>query len=213
MTDLKIEKRFVSHNEDIKFRAFEEDDKKIIEGYAAVFNSKSKLIAERGVMFHEIIEPGAFSDALQRSDLDVILVPNHNFNQVMARSVSGTLNLLEDETGLFFRAELANTTVANDLYELVKRGDMFENSFAFGITEEGFTWSRSEDEIPLRTIHKVNRIVDVSVVTRGIYSETEVSARGLNEFVKEDSEEEDKSSQNEQIKLRLKLIKIKNNNY
>lgn len=210
-----IEKRYCPVIDDIKFRAVtDEDGKRYLEGHAAVFNSRSKLISEWGELFYEEIERGAFTDVLDNPDLDVILAPNHNSMQVMARTTSGTLILSEDETGLFFRAEIPDISYANDVYVSVERGDLFENSFAFSVDSDGYTWTETEEQIPLRKISKVKRLVDVSVVTHGAYSETKVDARGLKEFVKSNDETEDKPTTDiDDIKLRLKLIKLKNNNY
>lgn len=188
MNNENIEKRILVTTDEISFRAIEEDDPstgervRFIEGYAAVFNSRSKLIMEFGELFYEEIEPGAFRDVLESPELDVYLTFNHSRDYIIGRTKSGTLILREDETGLWFKAQMPETQVGHDTWELVKRGDLFENSFAFSVDNEGFRWTETEDDIPLRIITNVRRLVDVSVVTHGAYSDTSVAARQLAEY-------------------------------
>jgi hypothetical protein len=77
---------------------------------------------------------------------------------------------------LRFRAEVPNTTLGNDIYELVSRGDLAECSFGF-ITRKGDdTWTK-EDGDNVRTVNKVAKLYDVSVVIDGAYDDTLVNAR------------------------------------
>jgi len=183
-----VEKR-IYRPEEQEIRAYtDEDNKKIIEGYAAKFNVDSKLIAEGGKVFTERVLPGAFSDVL---DNDVYMTFNHDRDKVFARTINNTLKLEQDEIGLRFTAELNNTSGANDLYNMIERGDVFENSFAFTVDDEGQRWSRTPDGDPIREISRINRLYDISTVTHPAYPETEVSVvRGLDEFL--DNEEEEK---------------------
>jgi len=176
---MKIENRFYNI-EDVQLRAFKNDDgQKILEGYAARYNVESKLIYENGKKFIEIIEREAFKDVLTS---DVYLTFNHSRDKVLARTINSTLFLTDDESGLFFRAELNNTSAANDLYEMVTRGDVVENSFAFTVKDEGQQWSRTDEGVPLRRITRISKLIDVSVVVHPAYPKTGVWARGFEEF-------------------------------
>jgi len=212
---MKFEKRFYS----TEFRAVEEDGKKYLEGYAAKFGVRSKLLFENGRLFTEELSRDAFEGVLEN---DVILTFNHSKDKVMARTTSKTLQLNTDDTGLFFRAELpSNVSYANDIYQLVERGDLNSNSFAFYVTREGQSWTKDEEGNPLRTIKKVERLSDVSVVTNAAYPDTEVAARSYEETREdepEETEEEPREVENEEpavddeiekLKLKTKLIKIK----
>ena len=202
----KIEKRVLALTNDIRYRAVEEDGKRFIEGYAAVFSSRSKLIMEMGELFYEEVERGAFADILVDPELDVILNFNHSRDLVMARTTNGTLTLSEDDAGLFFRAEIPDVTYANDTYELVKNGTFFENSFAFLVDSDGFRWATTDEDVPLRIISKVRKLIDVSIVTYGAYPETSVEARDLPNF-KDEVEEEDNTFET-MHKLRSNEIKM-----
>lgn len=154
-----------------------------IEGYAAVFNSPTDI----GGMFTEIIAPGAFADAIASNE-DIRALFNHDWNNVLGRTKSGTLRLSEDARGLKFDVDLPNTTLARDLSESLKRGDISQCSFGFIPTGETWDW---EPEIPVRTINSVE-LHEISVVSIPAYEDTEVSLR---------SKEANKS-----IEQRLKLI-------
>ena len=173
----KIEKRNFSPTEETSFRAFEEDGKRYLEGYGSVFNQKSKLIFEHGKFFYEIIDPRAFDEVLNEKKLDIYLTFNHSRDKVIARTTSGTLQLSTDDKGLLFRAELPNVSYALDAYELVKRGDLFENSFAFVVKNGDEEWTRDSDGNNIRIVKRVSKLIDVSIVTSGAYENTTISAR------------------------------------
>ena len=138
------------------------DAEMVVEGYAAVFNSTTDLGA-----FHERIAPGAFDDVM---DDDVRLLINHD-GMPLARTSNGTLELRQDDEGLYYRGTLSNTQAGRDLYEMIKRGDISQSSFAFTIGKE------SIDKDGVRVIEKVSRLLDVSPVTFPAYKAASVSAR------------------------------------
>ena len=135
-------------------------------GYAAVFNEASLPLP-----FIEKIAPGAFSKTLQETP-DVRLLANHE-GLPMARTKNGTMRLYEDETGLYFEAELANTQEARDLYTLVSRGDVDQMSFAFRVIRQN--WSKDRTERTLTEVSLADG--DVSIVTYPAYTATSVEAR------------------------------------
>ena len=135
-------------------------------GYAAVFNEASLPLP-----FIEKIAPGAFTKTLQETP-DVRLLANHE-GLPMARTKNGTMRLYEDETGLYFEAELANTQEARDLYTLVARGDVDQMSFAFRVIRQN--WSKDRTERTLTEVSLADG--DVSIVTYPAYPATSVEAR------------------------------------
>lgn len=177
---MKFETR-VYDNQDLSLRAYTEGDQKIIEGYASVFNVESRLLYENGKRFTEVILKGAFSDVVGG---DTYYSFNHSRDKILARTINKTLTLKEDDKGLFFRAILNNTTDANNLYEMVNRQDVAENSFAFTVGE-GQKWSRSSNGENIRSISRISNLIDISTVTKAAYPKTEVYARGFDEFLKE----------------------------
>jgi HK97 family phage prohead protease len=139
-----------------------------LSGYAAVFNQRANIAG----LFDEEILPGAFTAAIGRDDVRALF--NHDGNFVLGRSSSGTLRLVQDDHGLRYEVDPPDTTWARDLLVTVRRGDVSQSSFAFGVDEE--EWDYSNRAMPLRKIKAV-RLYDVSPVTYPAYDGTEVSAR------------------------------------
>jgi HK97 family phage prohead protease len=143
-----------------------EDGTMRMAGYAAVFNEASVPLP-----FIEKIAPGAFRKTLSETP-DVRLLANHE-GLPMARTKNGTMRLYEDEKGLYFEAELANTQEARDLYTLVERGDVDQMSFAFRVIRQN--WSKDRTERTLTEVSLADG--DVSIVTYPAYPATTVEAR------------------------------------
>ena len=142
-------------------------DEMVIEGYFALFENETELF--EGV--HEIISKGAFDNTLNN---DIRALWNHNTQYVLGRNKSGSLELKTDDKGLFASIRLPKTQYAQDLYELVKRGDVDQCSFGFNIVAEdleelasgGYRWRINEADLH-----------EVSVVTFPAYENTSVQAR------------------------------------
>jgi len=162
---------------------FDEDGKGKFEGYAAVFNKWSEDLGG----FRERIKTGAFRNALKNSDVRALF--NHDRNYVLGRSTSGTLKLKEDNKGLFISNNPPDTQWARDLMVSVNRGDITQMSFGFTVSED--EWKEDKEGRVSRTIHGIDRLYDVSIVTEPAYPDTTVALRSL-EKVKAKLEEKDK---------------------
>jgi len=159
----KIERRTYSVR-DVEARA--DGDGMRLAGYAAVFNDASVPLP-----FKESIAPGAFRKTLSETP-DVRMLINHEGLPV-ARTKNGTLKLEEDDRGLRFEADLADTQEGRDIYELVKRGDVDQMSFAFRVIRQKWNDDRSR-----RVLTEVSLADgDISVVTYPAYPTTTVEAR------------------------------------
>ena len=154
-----------SLNEIVEQRAYDGELKaavegRTVEGYASVFNSMSEDLGG----FREIILPGAFSEVL---DNDVRALYNHDSNYLLARTTSGTLELKEDDKGLYYRFEMPNTSYGNDMLELFRRGDLSQSSFGFTVDKD--SW-RMEEGQHVRYIERVGSLFDVSPVVYPAYT-------------------------------------------
>jgi HK97 family phage prohead protease len=147
-------------------RLDDNNGKPLIRGYAAVFNQLSEDLGG----FREQLSTGAFTDAMQNSDVRALI--NHDANLVLARNKSGSLAMREDAAGLYVEITPPDTNAARDLIELMKRGDVNQMSFAFTVAREDQTWTREGTGPWLRIIKKVARLYDVSVVTYPAYPQT-----------------------------------------
>lgn len=173
---------------DIEFR---EVDSRKVEGYASVFNSRSKDLGG----FTEIIDPSAFAGVIERSDVLALL--NHDKDRgVLARSRNGvgSLTLEIDERGLHYSFEAPHTALGDELIEGLKRGDIYTSSFSFKVS--GDKWEKEEDGRYLRTITQIDRLFDVSPVYNAAYEDTSVAMRSLDKIR---AEEEDDKDDNEEV--------------
>lgn len=147
-----------------------------IIGYAAVFGQLSEDLGG----FREQITAGAFADAVQRDDVRALI--NHDANLVLGRNRSGTLVMREDGNGLAVEIAPPDTQAARDLLTLMERGDVTQMSFAFVVSKEDQTWTREGQGPWIRTVKRVNRLYDVSVVTYPAYPQSQAAIRALEEI-------------------------------
>lgn len=150
------------------FETRKDGDTPHISGYFAVFNSNYEIF--RGCT--ESIAPGAFTDELHS---DVRALVDHDTRIVLGRTTAGTLELREDEKGLW--GDIAvnpKDSEAMNCWARVERGDVSQCSFGFNILHEEH--EEHEDGTHHFTIKKV-KLFEVSVCTFPAYEETAVSAR------------------------------------
>ena len=156
---------------DMQFRAEDTEDNKMeIKGYAAVFNSPETYD------YTEVIAPTAFDSADMS---DVVLRYNHNDNfMVLARTRNKSLNLNVDEKGLFIDATLQDDISEHrDIFNAIKSGLIDKQSFAFIVDEDEYDY-----DTDTRTITRIGKVFDVSVVDQPFYNDTDVSvARNQND--------------------------------
>lgn len=151
-----------------EYQTREEGENLIIEGYFAVFGS----VYELGPGMSESIAPGAFAGSLTG---DVRALVNHDSTLVVGRTTAGTLELREDEHGLWGRISInPKDTDATNAYARVSRGDVNQCSIGFEILNEETDFR--EDGSVHWTIREV-KLWEVSICTFPAYSETNVSAR------------------------------------
>lgn len=176
------------------------DEKMIIEGYAVVFDSP----ATHG--FTEIVDRNAFNGCDMK---DVPLKYNHTDNfLILARTRNNSLQLSVDDKGLKIRAELLDTTQGKDIYKCIRSGLLDKMSFAFTVEEE--KWDVATDT---RTILKIDRLYDVSVVDTPFYDTTSIYARALSTLESEKEKLENLKVQREiakrKLAMRIKIAKLK----
>lgn len=187
--------------EDLQVRNESEDEgKMIVEGYAVVFDSP----ATHG--FTEIVDRNAFNGCNMK---DVVLKYNHDDSHlILARTRNDSLKLTIDDKGLFIRAELIDTTSNRDVYKMIQAGLLDKMSFAFTVEEE--KWDLATDT---RTILRIDRLFDVSVVDTPFYETTSIYARALStldgEKKKLESLKEQQKLEERKQKLQEKIILVK----
>lgn len=150
------------------FNTREDGETPHIEGYFAVFNS----VYEIAPGMSESIAPGAFSQTLAG---DIRALINHDSTLVLGRTKAHTLQLSEDERGLWGDIAInPNDGDAMNLYERVKRGDVDQCSFGFDIIRQD-TEVREDGSVHW-TIRQVE-LYEVSACTFPAYEATNINAR------------------------------------
>jgi HK97 family phage prohead protease len=150
------------------FTTREDSNDLIIEGYFAVFNSNYEIYAGMS----ESIAPGAFKNTLAD---DIRALVNHDSTLVLGRTSAHTLELREDEHGLWGRIVInPNDSDAVNLYERVKRGDVSQCSFGFDILSEETEFSDNGD---VHWTIKEVKLYEVSCCTFPAYEQTNIDAR------------------------------------
>ena len=160
-----MERRYV---ENVASGNFEDPQKPVIEGYAAVFNQRTNI-----GHFWEQVSPGAFTKTIGTDDIYALW--NHDPSAVLGNTRSGTLELTEDAHGLKYRIIPPDTTVGRDVKTLIRRGDIRKSSFGFNIIGDDVSFEGKER---IRTLTEV-KLFDVSPVTFPAYQQTEVHVRML----------------------------------
>ena len=179
-------------------------DTMTVEGYAAVFDQRTMIWESdySGWEYYEEIDPGAFNGADMS---DVILRYNHSDSaMILARTKNGTLRLSVDDVGLKISADIAPTTGGKDIYQLIKRGDINQMSFAFIVKADQTTRDDKLKE-EIRRITAFETIVDVSPVDFPAYDGTSISARSADAYIKSLKEAEKRAYKRKQLLLRTYL--------
>lgn len=164
-----MEQRYLKMH-DIQTRNVEGSDDLYIEGYFSVFNEIYNVWDGAT----ESIKPGAFTDSMNG---DVRALYNHNTDLILGRTTNGTLELNQDERGLWGRIKLnKKDSDAVNAYERIARGDITGCSFGFDIEKEERTIS--DDGSVHFDILKVNPLFEVSPCVFPAYESTHIEARG-----------------------------------
>lgn len=138
-----------------------------LSGYAVAFNQPSQPLP-----FTEYISPHAFDNV---DFSQVRLLYAHDFNNILARVDSGTLSLKTDDKGLFFIADIPNTTLGNDVYTNVENGNIKGLSFNAQIDpNNGDTWEKDAGGVVIHTINHFASLAEISLTPIPAYTETSV---------------------------------------
>jgi HK97 family phage prohead protease len=155
------------------------EDGRKLRGTAVVFNQLSENLGG----FREQIDPAAF-DGCDMSDVRCLF--NHEDSMVLGRTTSNTLTLTRDDSGLHFECDPPDTSYARDLAVSMDRGDIDQCSFSFTVAPGGSDWDQDPDSgADIRTVKKISRLYDVSIVTYPAYPQTSSEIRTNAEILSE----------------------------
>ncbi|MGV3042570.1 HK97 family phage prohead protease [Staphylococcus rostri] len=146
-----------------------ESNEMVLEGTAIVFN-KPALIRTPTGSFTEVIKRNAL-DGLKLNDTRLLV--SHDMNRIPLAKSPKTMDIWTDETGMHFRATLPDTEEARSVYTAVKRGDLSGMSFGFTVSDG----SQYDANTRTRTITKIDKVLEFSIVNFPAYQEASVEAR------------------------------------
>lgn len=158
-----------------------EDGRDVAEGYATTWDEY--LLWDDGeYRMFERFDPHAFDEC----DLsDIIMQLNHE-GRVFARGSNSTLTVTPDEKGLRIRAYLGGTEEGRKIMEEIRGGYLTKMSHGFrsGTDKREVIEDRENKRVDIhRTIMKVAKEYDVSVVSLPANDATSISARNVSEGV------------------------------
>lgn len=141
----------------------EENEEKVVEGFATTFNEPYTLYSDSDLIYREQVAPEAF----ENTDMSDVIMQYDHQGRVFARISNNTLEVEPTDKGLFIRANLGGTEIGRNLYEEIAGG--YTDKMSFGFTVDGDEETRSESADGrvdiLRTITSINKLYDVSAVS------------------------------------------------
>lgn len=182
----------------------------IVSGYV---NQTEQLSQELGLVkrFKEKISKGAFKRAISNSDRDIDFLAEHDSSTVLASTKNGTLDLREDDKGLYMEARIINTSAGRDWYEMISSGLITNMSFGFQSIDD--EWRSVGENLFERTINDLE-LFEVSAVRNPAYAQSSISNRGLDtsddDIVPENIEEENVMEQRTADKLIAAVSELTN---
>lgn len=163
-------------NSKIEFRVESQDGQAMtVSGYVNKTSEWSEVLGNT-TKFVERIAPGAFARALQNATNDIDFLAEHNDQLILASTRNNSLQLKEDNIGLYMEATIAPTSWGKDYYQLISDGILRNMSFGFVALKD--SWDVREDGVYERTIEEL-QLIEVSVVKNPAYSQSTIAARGI----------------------------------
>ena len=155
----------------------EQEERKIVTGYASTFNEPYTLFENDDWRFKEVVDARAFDN----TDMSDVIMQYDHEGRVFARMSNNTLTVTPDEKGLLIEADLGGTELGRQLFEEIRGG--YTNKMSFGFTVDGEETRDMEDvdgkALTVRTITSVRKLYDVSAVSLPANDATSISVRSL----------------------------------
>lgn len=188
----------------------EEDQGKIVEGYATTFEQPYVLWQQDRYTVMEVIDRAACEGA----DMSDVIMQYDHMGRVFARQSNRTLELLADDHGLHIRADLGGTELGRQIYEEIRKQYTDKMSFAFSVARHQITKEENDETGELtvtRRIIRIRKIYDVSAVSIPANGTTEISARTCAEGVIRQvlgEIEEKRAREKEKLRIYMEVTKL-----
>lgn len=169
----------------LEVRADEENGQRTITGAIKYDTDSAEMRDWYGDVFVEQISSGAFADSIKTRG--VVGLWSHDTSQVLGNTKSGTLRISDGASELQFELDIPNTTVGNDAWALIQRGDVDGVSFGMKVTKDKWSSEEREDgsKVYKRSILNAE-LYEISPVAFPAYPSNEVTARSLEDFKAEE---------------------------
>jgi len=186
-----------------------EDGKKTVVGYGAVFYREGV----EGTVYRmfDDLEERIGREAVDRAikeRQDVRGLVNHDKNQLLGRTTSGTLALSVDEVGLRYEIELPDTQAGRDVAVSLERGDLDGSSFA--MIPKRVSWIEEDDKV-IRQVEDVD-LYDVGPVTYRAYAGTSSAIRSSEDVsdIREQADRiiEERKRKADEVAVSLKMLEL-----
>lgn len=155
----------------------QEGDKRTLRGYAAIFGTTYDM-----GHYTESVNR-SFFDGIKLDDVRVLF--NHDSNQILGRTKSGTARVFLDEKGLAYEVDLPDSPIGENVRAAAMRGDIDQSSWGFEIGDNGSKWT-TVDGKRHRELVVGRAIWDVSPVTFPANPDTTVALREMAQAEKEE---------------------------
>lgn len=157
----------------VEFRAEGESDGNTLEGYAAVFDSPTRIDSWEGE-FDEVIERGAFAKTL--AERRPVMQFDHGRDARTGSVPIGAIReIREDDRGLFVRAELFDNETVKPVRQAIAGGAIDGMSFKFRVVRQ----EEDKDQTPpLRKVREVE-LFELGPVVFPAYEATTVGVRSM----------------------------------
>ena len=176
-----------------------DDGKMLVTGYAAVFESLSVPLWG----FREKIRAGAFKNTITKNNIRALW--NHNRDFVLGSMGNGSLKLSEDDKGLRFELDIADTQMGRDAFTSIGRRDVDGVSFSFSAVKQ--EWDESNPADVIRTLVEVE-CDEISPTAFPAYEETSVSTRTAKECYAEHRDALKIEQEQKETEIRSRLIEL-----
>lgn len=155
---------------EIRAESQEDGNSLLLQGIPIVYDTPTVIHDPKGE-YTEIIRRGALDD----TDLsDVRLMYNHDLNKIPLARTPKTMQLSITSRGLELEASLPDTEEARAVHTAVQRGDLSGMSFSFKVPKGGDSY---DPKTNTRSITKIEKVLECSVVPFPAYPATSVEAR------------------------------------
>ena len=159
-----------------EFRAMDDADSYVVEGYATTFDQPYTLYSDGYYELREVVDSHAFD----KTDMSDVIMQYDHEGRVFARNRNKTLDLTTDEHGLKITANLGGTDIGRQLYQEIKGGYTDRTSFAFTVSDDKRERETIDGKIVVpRRILGFRKLYDVSAVSTPANNSTSISARSF----------------------------------